>query len=280
MSFQPIAAVYRRFSVSSILLLSLTLSFSGAARAEQTEASVAAVDNPIVVLVTGANRGLGYEFVRQYAERGYRVMATARKPESAAELNALAAANPLITVDALDVTDLDQIDQLAAKYTDQPIDILINNAGVTGDPFKTQMFGKIDYTVFDTVMHVNVLGPLKMAESFYPNVAAGREKKIITVSSSQGSIAKTFGFGYFYRSSKSAVNMVMATMAKELQRKGIIIGLVNPGPTATDMMKAMGDNMKLRDPVEATADMIRNIDELTLETSGSFLQYDGTILPW
>jgi NAD(P)-dependent dehydrogenase (short-subunit alcohol dehydrogenase family) len=260
-------------------LAAAVLSAWAPARAADLPAATAA-EGPTVVLVTGANRGLGYEFVRQYGARGYRVLATARRPESAVELNALSANNPLITIDTLDVTDLEQIDALAEKYADQPIDILINNAGVTGEPIKTQMFGKIDYSVFDTVMHVNVLAPLKMAEAFYPHVSAGRDKKIITVSSSQGSIAKTFGFGYFYRSSKAAVNMVMATMAKELRRKGIIIGLVNPGPTATDMMKTMGGNMKLRDPAEATADMIRNIDELTIDTSGAFLQYDGSILPW
>lgn len=239
-----------------------------------------ATGEPYTVLVTGANRGLGLEFVKQYAERGYRVIATARKPERADELNAIAKENPQVTVEELDVTNLEQIDALAAKLEGQPIDILVNNAGVTGEPMKTQLFGKIDYSVFDTVMDVNVLGPLKMAEAFYPHVRSSRQKKMITVSSSQGSIAQTFGFGYFYRSSKAAVNMVMATLAKELARKGIVIGLVNPGPTDTDMMKNMPDSMKLRDPAVATADMIRNIDGLTLETTGAFLQYDGTTLPW
>ena len=273
--------VGKHVSRGRILGLSLVAAWalSAPVHADDTP-QVAVPDGPTVVLVTGANRGLGLEFVRQYGERGYRVIATARRPESASELNELAAYNQLITVDTLDVTNFEQIDALAEKYAEQPIDILINNAGVTGEPIKTQMFGNIDYSVFDTVMHVNVLAPLKMAETFYPHVRAGRDKKIITVSSSQGSIAKTFGFGYFYRSSKAAVNMVMATMAKELRRKGIIIGLVNPGPTATDMMKTMGTNMKLRDPVDATADMIRNIDELSIETTGSFVQYDGSILPW
>ncbi len=231
------------------------------------------------VLVTGSNRGLGYEFTRQYAERGYNIIATARKPEKAEALQALAAENPNIIIEKLDVTDLAAIDALADKYTDQPIDILINNAGVTGDPFKTQMLGKIDYSIFDLVMHVNVMGPLKIAEAFLSNVEVSEQKKIISVSSSMGSISKTFGTGYFYRSSKAALNMTMATLAKEVKSKGIVIGLVNPGPTATDMMKNFS-GASLRDPVEATTDMIRNIDNLTIETTGAFLQYDGSTLPW
>lgn len=251
-----------------------------AVAADAPPESAASDATPLTVLVTGANRGLGLEFVRQYGARGYRIIATARDPESADELNALAKDNPLITVDRLDVTDFAQVDALAEKYRGQPIDILVNNAGITGDPFETQMFGEIDYAVFDQVMQVNALAPLKMAEAFYENVKASEQKKLITVSSSMGSIAKTFGTGYFYRSSKSAVNMIMASLAKDLRKKGIVIGLLDPGPTATDMMAAMSGRMKLRDPVEATADMIRNIDGLTPETSGAFLEYDGTTLPW
>jgi len=250
-----------------VIVLSLLVSGIGTAFAETT------------VLVTGSNRGLGYEFTRQYAERGYRVIATARKPEKADALQALAADKPNIVVEKLDVTDLEAIDALAKKYEGQPIDILINNAGITGDPFETQMLGKIDYEIFDLVMHVNVMGPLKIAESFLDHVAASEQKKIISVSSSMGSIAKTFGTGYFYRSSKAALNMSMATLAKEVKGKGIAVGLVNPGPTATDMMKQF-DSGGLRDPIEATADMIRNIDLVTIENTGIFLQYDGTVLPW
>lgn len=235
---------------------------------------------PPTVLITGANRGLGLEFARQYADRGYRIIATARRPDSADELQALAADYPLIAIEALDVTDFEQIDLLAEKYRGQPIDILLNNAGITGDPFKTQVFGKIDYSVYDQIMHVNALAPLKMAEAFYDHVLSSEQKKIITVSSSMGSIATTFGTGYFYRSSKSALNMMMATLAKEKRKKGIIVGLMNPGAVATDMMAAMKGRMELRDPVVAAADVIRNIDNLTVETTGSFVEYDGTPLPW
>ncbi len=262
--------------LTTILSLCLIAPLQLGAQTDGAE-SVAA---PPTILITGANRGLGLEFARQYADRGYRIIATARRPDSADELQALAANYPLIAIEALDVTDFEQIDLLAEKYRGQPIDILLNNAGITGDPFKTQVFGKIDYSVYDQIMHVNALAPLKMAEAFYDHVLSSQQKKIITVSSSMGSIATTFGTGYFYRSSKSALNMMMATLAKEKRKKGIIVGLVNPGAVATDMMAAMKGRMELRDPVVAAADVIRNIDNLTVETTGSFVEYDGTPLPW
>jgi NAD(P)-dependent dehydrogenase (short-subunit alcohol dehydrogenase family) len=129
------------------------------------------------------------------------------------------------------------------------------------------------------------VGPLKMTEAFIEHVAASDMKKIISVSSSMGSIQKSFGGAYFYSASKSALNMVMRSLARDtslkFKKRGIIIGLVNPGPTDTDMMKALKERgAKLRDSSVATADMIRNIDDLTIKTSGSFLQYDGSVIPW
>ncbi|ARN76336.1 hypothetical protein BST96_07740 [Oceanicoccus sagamiensis] len=239
------------------------------------------------VLITGANRGIGLEFAKQYAERGYTVIATARKPEKATALKDLQSKHGAqnIFIEQLDVTDFAAIDALAEKYKDQAIDILINNAGITGNPPETQVFGEIDYAVFNKVMQVNALAPLKMTEAFINQVESSEQKKIITVSSSMGSIEKTFGSGYFYRASKTASNMMMYSLAKDyslkFKKRGIIIGMVNPGPTDTDMMKAMKERgAKLRSTELATRQMISNIDGLTIKTSGSFLQYDGTILPW
>ncbi|ARN73404.1 SDR family oxidoreductase [Oceanicoccus sagamiensis] len=229
------------------------------------------------VLITGGNRGIGLEFVKQYADQGYTVIATARKPEKATELNALAKSNSNITVEKLDVTDHAAIDALAKKYEGQAVDILLNNAGISGGS-DSQKLGSIDYAVYDKVMHVNVHGPMKMAEAFLPHVMASEQKKIIAVSSSMGSIKKTFGILYIYRSSKAALNMAYATMAKELRRKKVIVGLVNPGPTDTEFM--LGVKGKLRDPAVAASDMMRNIDGLTIKTTGSFLQYNGKELPW
>jgi NAD(P)-dependent dehydrogenase (short-subunit alcohol dehydrogenase family) len=235
-----------------------------------------------VILVTGANRGLGLEFTRQYAQRGARILATARKPEKADELNALAAANRNITVDKLDVTDHAAIEALAAKYVDQPIDLLLNNAGIGGG-IENQLFGKMNYDTFDQVMAVNVKGPMKMCEAFRKNVAASNLKKMVAVSSSQGSIASvTMPMLYWYRSSKTALNMNMVNLAFQLQRKKVIVGLVTPGATATDFIpeqfrKAIKG---IQEPADATADMMRNIDRFSLANTGTFFNYDGSIVPW
>jgi NAD(P)-dependent dehydrogenase (short-subunit alcohol dehydrogenase family) len=137
------------------------------------------------VIVTGANRGIGLALAEQYLARGYRVIATARKPAEATALNTLAAASKgLFIVEQLDVLDLDAIDALAAKYKDQPIDVVMNNAGVTGGG-QNQVFGKnMQYQLFDEVFRVNAVAPLKMAEAFLPHLQAGQQKKFTIVSSS------------------------------------------------------------------------------------------------
>jgi NAD(P)-dependent dehydrogenase (short-subunit alcohol dehydrogenase family) len=231
------------------------------------------------VLITGSNRGIGLEFVKQYAERGWTVIATARKPAQAEALNALASEHGNIVIEQLDVTDYSRVDELAEIYADTPIDVLLHNAGISGGA-DTQMFTKMDFDVYAKVLEVNTIAPLKISEAFYPNVRASRDKKIVTVSSSEGSIAgATQPRLYFYRSSKAALNMAMVNLALQLKRRGISVGMVNPGMTDTDFMAGLPKKM-LRPTPEAVTDMMRNIDGLTLETTGSFYQYDGTIIPW
>jgi NAD(P)-dependent dehydrogenase (short-subunit alcohol dehydrogenase family) len=235
-----------------------------------------------VILITGANRGLGLEFTKQYADRGARIIATARKPEKATELNALAAANKNITVEKLDVTDHAAIDDLAARYVDQPIDLLLNNAGIGGG-IENQIFGKMNYDNFDLVMDVNVKGPMKMCEAFRKNVAASDLKKMVSVSSSQGSIAGvTMPMLYWYRSSKSALNMNMVNLAYQLKRKKVIIGLVTPGATATDFIPEQYRKMidGIQEPADAAADMMKNIDRFSLANTGTFFDYTGDVVPW
>lgn len=232
------------------------------------------------ILITGSNRGIGLEFTRQYAERGWNIIATARKPEQAEALDALAGQYKNIVIEQLDVTDFERVDQLAEQYAETPIDLLLHNAGISGGS-EAQMFSKnMDYDVFAKVLEVNAIAPLKISESFYPHVRASRDKKIVTVSSSEGSIsgAKQPRL-YFYRSSKAALNMVMVNLASQLQRKGISVGMVNPGMTDTDFMAGLPKKM-LRPTPDAVADMMRNIDGLSIETTGSFYEYDGTIIPW
>jgi NAD(P)-dependent dehydrogenase (short-subunit alcohol dehydrogenase family) len=258
------------------LLIGLGLSSPGLA----DEPDALGEDYVPTVFITGANRGIGLEFAHQYADRGWRVIATCRKPEAADDLKVIASHHPdLVIIEQLDVVDDARIDALAEKYADTPIDVLLHNAGISGGN-DTQMLGKMQYDVFVDVLRVNTVAPLKISEAFLDNVKASREKKIVTVSSSEGSIAgATMPRLYFYRSSKAAVNMVMKNLALQLKRRGVSVAMVNPGPTDTDFMAGLPKKM-LRSTEVAVTDMIRNIDQLSVETTGSFYQYDGTIIPW
>ncbi len=231
------------------------------------------------VMITGANRGIGFEFVKVYLARDYNVIATARSPGKADALNALAAENENLTVVQLDVTDFPRVDALAAELQGQPIDILINNAGISGD-VRGQMFGNIDYDEFRKVLDVNVIAPTKIAESFYQNLLDSQLKKLVVVSSSEGSIAGISSpRTMVYRTSKAAVNMMYTNLAVQLKRKGITVAMVNPGLTDTDFVAGLPKKM-LRPADVAAEDMARNIDNTWVENTGTFWNYDGRALPW
>ena len=254
----------------------VTLAATSALAAEKKPAP----PRPFVALITGASRGIGYEFAKQYAEMGWKVIATARDPAKADALQALAKAHKTIAVEPLDVVDNAGIDALAAKYKGTPIDVLVNNAGIGGGG-KNQIFGQINYAVFDDVMHTNVEGPLKVSEAFIDNVAASRLKKLVVVTSSQGSIAMVRSPSlYFYRASKSAVNMAMRNVAFAVKDKGVIVCLVAPGATDTDFMQEVRGRMPLGNPADRTRAMIGIIDGYTIETTGKFTEWDGREMPW
>ena len=234
--------------------------------------------SPPTVLITGASRGIGLELARQYAERGWNVIATARKDSEAADLKAIAAAHPNLTIELLDVGDPAQIDQLAAKYKGKPIDVLLNNAGISGGTDGTK-FGQLKYDVYEQVHAVNVLGPLKMAEAFVENVAASEQKKIISISSTQGSISRSTGGSYFYRSSKAALNMVMRSLAIDLKPRGITVGLVSPGFVKTDFTAGIDLPMMIT-PQQSAAAVIKVIDRYDLAKTGTFMRHTGEEEPW
>lgn len=240
--------------------------------------------SPYTVLITGANRGIGYEFARQYAERGWTVIATARKPKDATELQALAAERENVRIEKLDVTSDRSVRALAARYKGTPIDLLINNAGILGDT-TAQKYGSYDFGVYDEVADVNLKGPLRMVEAFMDNVAASRQKKIMNISSAVGSIEMTFGGQVFYRSSKAALNMAMRTLAKEVKRdpdpdrKALIFGMINPGIVDTGFAKNVP--VPMIGARESAEKCIAVIESYTPAMSGSFLDYNnGTKLPW
>ena len=236
------------------------------------------------VLVTGANRGIGLELARNYADRGWTVIATARRPEAADDLNAIAADNPKVSVERLDVLDQAQVDALAAKYEDQPIDVLLNNAAILGEP-NDQKFGDYDFELFARIMATNVAGPMRMAEAFYPHVAASDQKKIIAITSVQGSISSAFGGSIvFYNSSKSALNMSMKNLSGALKEEGITVALISPGAVDTDMMNLAldraGVSFQLLTPQASAEAVINVIDQYGMDLTGTFMAHTGTEIPW
>ncbi len=235
------------------------------------------------VLVTGSNRGLGYEFARQYAEQGWSVIATARNPERAVALNELAARHSNITIEKLDVLDFEEIATLARKYTGTPIDVLINNAGVLGD-LDGQTLGTFDYENFQQVMGVNVFGVLAVSEAFREHVATSQQKKIIGITSGAGVISRGGGGGnlHFYRTSKVALNMGLKGLASDLKDRGVVVGIVAPGTADTGMRRELVGERAAQDqdPADAVAGMMNVIAMLTQANSNQPYNYDGKPMPW
>jgi NAD(P)-dependent dehydrogenase (short-subunit alcohol dehydrogenase family) len=228
------------------------------------------------ILITGANRGLGLEFVRQYAALGRRVFACCRNPEQAHELRSLVAAHPkLLSLHALDVRDARAIADLSAQLREQPLDLLLNNAGIYG-PEKVTV-GQIDYAAWAEVLDVNTLSPMRLIEAFLEQVAASTRKTIVCVSSKMGSMgANEAGRHYLYRSSKAALNAVVKSLALDLRPRGITVVTLHPGWVKTDMGGAAAD---LEIP-ESIKSVIGMVERLTLASSGRFFNYDGSELPW
>jgi NAD(P)-dependent dehydrogenase (short-subunit alcohol dehydrogenase family) len=228
------------------------------------------------VLVTGANRGLGLEFVRQYAADDCRVFAGCRDPASARELQQLAAeSGGRIALIALDVSDLGSVSAAAQSLGGTPIDLLINNAGV-GSP-RGQKLGALDYAAWARVLDVNTLGPMRVTEAFLDHIAAGGGKKVVTITSGMGSIADNgSGGSYAYRSSKAAVNMVVKSLSLDLAPRGITCIVMNPGWVRTDMG---GPGGKIS-PEESISGMRRVIAKLKPADTGKFFNYDGGSYPW
>jgi NAD(P)-dependent dehydrogenase (short-subunit alcohol dehydrogenase family) len=235
------------------------------------------------VLVTGAARGLGLEFVRQYAAEGWRVLACARSPD-APELAAIAAGSGgKVTTHALDVADPASIAALAKSLAGTPIDVLLNNAGTMGAQSfakngpTVQRFGYSDYPDWEQMFRINTLAPMRMAEALVDNVAASDRKVIATLTSVVGSIgSNTFGGMYAYRATKAAANAVMRSMGLDLARKAIIAVPLHPGWARTEMG---GPNAPV-DPVDSVRGMRAVIDGLTKEKAARFWQFDGAEVPW
>ena len=223
------------------------------------------------VLITGSNRGIGLRIATIYAERGWNVIATARKPEAANDLKAVQANHHNLSIERLDVTEDEQIAALVDKLKGQPIDVLLNNAAILGEP-NQQNFGNYNFETFHKILDVNVAGPLKVAQAFIDNVEQSEQKKIVAITSGQGSITTSRGSSIvFYNLSKSALNMAMHSLAMDLRQRGIIVALISPGA---------GANIPLLTPEQSALMVIDMIDKHDLNMAGKFMAHDGKEYNW
>jgi len=222
------------------------------------------------VLITGANRGLGLEFARQYSAAGWKVIGTARKPATATDLKDLG-----VRVIQLDVADAESAAAMAAALADEPIDLLINNAGMAnrdGMDFET-----LDFAGIERVLAVNTIGPMRVTRALLPNLRAGKGKQVVHISSGLGSIEENNSGGYYgYRESKAALNMFNRSLAWNTKDEGLTCVVMSPGWVRTDM----GGPEANLSPEESITGMRKVIGALTTEDTGTFQSWDGTIRAW
>ena len=251
--------------------------------------------NPGTALITGSDRGIGLALVREFASRGWQVIATCRDPEKATDLIGFAREHSTVTIEKLDVSDDAAIDALVTKLKGRPIDALVNNAGVLGD-FEGQALASLDPNEFSRVLRVNSYAPLRVSAAFTRLVAASKQRKIIAISSGYGSVSSvekiaSLGYpaAYFYAMSKAALNMGMREFAFESAPSQVITVLLAPGAVDTDMQRGIRGHMaKMGKPIsapvltpEASAhSMVVTIEQLKPEQNAKFLSGDGTELPW
>jgi NAD(P)-dependent dehydrogenase (short-subunit alcohol dehydrogenase family) len=227
------------------------------------------------ILITGANRGIGLELSRQYLAAGNRIYACCRNPDSADNLNALAnESEGGLSVHPMDVSSEASIKACAEELYGTAIDIVINNAGISGGDHQT--IGDADLDAWLHTIQVNTIGPFRVAEAFKAHLDAAANPKLITISSQVGASTFNMPGKYAYASSKAAVNKVMQNLASEWHSAGIIVGLLHPGWVQTDMGGAEAEIT-----TEASAKGIRDVvEKMTLADSGKFFKWNGDIHPW
>lgn len=231
-------------------------------------------------MITGANRGLGLEFARQYAAAGWRVLATYRNPADSAELLEISGQGHVAAFQ-LDVSDFDAIAALADELADESIDVFLNNAGLFGpkpgaESDLRQSFGHIDYGILRQVFTVNTLAPLKCAEAFVEHIARSEQRKFVALSSIEGSISRARRDLYAYRTSKAALNMVTRLLSGDLAPRGITVASICPGWVKT----RMGGELAKLELTPAIASFRALVARLTLGDSGSFIESPGNPLQY
>lgn len=245
------------------------------------------------VLITGASKGIGLEFAKQYAAADWNVVATYRGSGSEA-LQALGKVNANVRLEKLEVGDVRSMESLAKRLSGEPLDVLINNAGRMGsgnDPTKAngETLGNLQIDLFQEYIITNTYGPIKMVELFRDHLMSGRLRKVVTISSNAGSnqVSETLPGHYWYKASKAAVNRVMVTAARDLKADGITVLMFHPGLVITERLEPVRErllkipgNEKPFEMDEAVGAMISTIERSTLADSGSFLTNQGQKLPF
>jgi NAD(P)-dependent dehydrogenase (short-subunit alcohol dehydrogenase family) len=243
---------------------------------------LAQVSHADTVMITGANSGLGLELARQYAKAGWSVIAVHRRDSTPRELADLGKQYANVRAERMNVSDEAEVRALSRKMKDVPIDVLINNAANTATGEK-QRFGQLDYSHGSEVLSTNVLGPLLVSEAFLPQLVAGKQKKIISITSTHASLTEPLAGGgaIFYRASKAGLNRAMLAVSEELRPKGIAVVLVHPGSMRMSKDEPATNQYGERVMVDIVAGtMIRTIGRLSMTDSGRFMQYDGATLAW
>ncbi len=223
-------------------------------------------------VVTGSNRGIGLEFVRQLVSRGEEVDAGVRAPGAASELKALARPGARLRIHALDVADGASVERFATGLPAGPVDVLINNAGVSGHKSGEPIDPDDILRVFDT----NAVGTLRMIRALLPRLREGRGRKVVNLSSQLGSIAEASGGRYAYRLSKVALNMATKLLAADLGPDGILAVAVHPGWVQSEM----GGRAAPVPPEQSVKGLLKLIDGLTPAQSGHFFDFQGRPLAW
>jgi len=229
------------------------------------------------VLITGSNRGLGLEWVRQYAAEGWKVYATCRHPLEAFELQELSTRKKNIRIYRLDVTKPEEINALAVDLMNESIDVLINNAGIYLEKFKNIGLSRLQYHDWEYTFRVNTLGAVRVTEAMKEHVSRSRMRLVVVISTHMASIADIADPGaYYYRSTKAALNAAMEGLTQELKPLGIGVLLFHPGWVRTRMG---GEGTSLMPP-ESVRGMRALVEHFSLEDSGRFFRYDGIEMPW
>jgi NAD(P)-dependent dehydrogenase (short-subunit alcohol dehydrogenase family) len=221
------------------------------------------------ILITGAGRGLGLELAAQYAKDGWRVIGTVRDDAGKTRLEQAGG-----EAHRLEVSDFDQVRELAKRLKGRPLDILFCNAGIIGN--RGMALGSFDYASWEEVLRVNLLGAAAVAEALVDNVAASEKKVMAMMSSRLGSISESSGATLPYATSKAALNMLVKGLGATLASRGVKVVALSPGWVRTDMG---GEGASLA-PETSVAGLRKVLAGLKAGDSGKFFSYDGSAIPW